>query len=76
MTKIDWDRTEKYTAAEFAAIERNADGDICNDLDAHLIWMTDAQRDQLTGDDQYRADLADEEMRCMLADAAIEFGAA
>ena len=76
MTKIDWDRTEKYTDAEFAAIERNADGDICRDLDAHLIWMTDAQRDQLTGDDQYRADLADEEMRCMIADAAIEFGVA
>ena len=76
MTKIDWTRTEKYTDAEFAAIERNADGDICNDLDAHLIWMTNTQRDQLTGDDQYRADLADEEMRCMRADAAIEFGAA
>jgi len=44
MTKIDWDRTEKYTDVEFAAIERNADGDICRDLDAHLIWMTDAQR--------------------------------
>lgn len=76
MTKIDWDREDKYTNAEFAAIERNADGDICNDLEAHLLWMTEAQREKLTGDDQYRADLADEEMAYMHADAAIEFGVA
>ena len=76
MTKIDWNRQDKYTDAEFDAIERNADGDICNDLDVHLLWMTAAQRGRLTGDDQYRADLADEEMACLLAEAAIEFGAA
>jgi hypothetical protein len=76
MTKIDWDRTKKYTAAEFKAIERNADGDICYDLDVHILWMTEAQRNQLTGDDQYRADLADEEMAYMHENAAIEFGVA
>lgn len=76
MTKIDWDRTKKYTAAEFKAIERNADGDICHDLDVHILWMTEAQRNQLTGDDQYRAELADEEMACLHAEAAIEFGVA
>ena len=76
MTKIDWNRQDQYTDAEFDAIERNADGDICHDLDLHLLWMTEAQRDRLTGDDQYRADLADEEMACMHAEAAIEFGVA
>lgn len=76
MAKIDWNREDKYTDAEFDAIERNADGDICEDLDAHILWMTAAQRDRLTGDDQYRADLADEEMRCLRAEAAIEFGVA
>jgi len=76
MTKIDWNRQDQYTDAEFDAIERNVDGDICEDLDVHLLWMTKAQRDRLTGDDQYRADLADEEMRCLHAEAAIEFGVA
>ena len=76
MTKIDWNRQDKYTNAEFAAIERNADGDICEDLDLHIMWMTKAQRNKLTGDDQYRADLADEEIRCLRAEAEIEFGVA
>jgi hypothetical protein len=76
MTKIDWNREGKYTDAEFDAIKRNADGDICYDLDVHLLWMTTAQRSRLTEDDQYRADLADEEMACLHAEAAIEFGVA
>ena len=70
-TQIDWDRKADYTDAEFQAIWRNEDGDICLDLDVHLLWMTSEQRKSLTGDDQYRADLADEEMRCLYEEAGL-----
>ena len=76
MTKFDFNRTEKYTNAEFNAIERDAYGNICCDLDLHLIYMTEAQREQLSGDDWSRADFYDEEMRYLMAQAAIEFGVA
>ena len=75
-TQIDWDRKADYTDAEFQAIWRNEDGDICLDLDVHLLFMTAAQRKSLTGDDQYRADLADEEMAYLHEAATVEFEAA
>jgi hypothetical protein len=76
MTKFDFDRTKNYTNAEFNAIERDAYGNICCDLDLHLIYMTEAQRERLSEDDWSRAIVYDEEMRCLMAEAAIEFGIA
>ena len=75
-TNIDWDRTEKYTDAEFAAIKRNADGDVCTDLDVHHIWMTSAQKQRLTNNDQIRVDYYEEELAYLREQAKAEFGAA
>jgi len=75
-TQIDWDRKVEYTAAEFAGIRRNADGDICEDLDVHCIWMTPAQKCSLTGDDQYRVDGYEEDMAYMMEEAKAEFAGA
>ena len=75
-TEINWERKSEYTATEFSNIQRNVDGDICFDLDVHLLFMTAAQRKSLTGDDQYRADLADEEMAYLHEAATVEFEAA
>lgn len=75
-TKIDWDRKVKYTAAEFAGIRRNADGDICEDLDVHCIWMTPAQKRRLTSDDKERVDEYELDMAYMMEQAKAEFGAA
>ena len=68
------ERETHYTDEEFWAIERNEDGDICRDLGEHLIWMTPAQREQLSEDDHARADEHDEEMRVLRYEACIEFG--
>ena len=75
-TQIDWDRKVKYTAAEFAGIRRNADGDICEDLDVHCIWMTPAQKRRLTSDDKERIDEYELDMAYMMEQAKAEFGAA
>ena len=73
MTNLN-DREEKFTDAEFAALERNADGDIVEDLGLANIWMTEAQIAQLSGDDQTRVDGYQEEMRVMLAQLMEELG--
>jgi|13_taG_2_1085334.scaffolds.fasta_scaffold21530_4 hypothetical protein len=75
-TNIDWERTEKYTDAEFAAIKRNADGDVCTDLDVHHIWMTSAQKLRLTGDDQSRVEYYEFELDYLKEQFKAEFGAA
>ena len=75
-TEINWERKSEYTASEFNNIQRNVDGDICFDLDVHLLFMTAEQRKSLSGDDQHRADLADEEMAYLHEEAACEFGLA
>ena len=75
-TKIDWDRKVKYTAAEFAGIRRNADGDICEDLDIHCIWMTPAQKRRLTSDDKERVDEYELDMAYMMEQAKAEFAGA
>ena len=75
-TQIDWDRKVKYTTAEFAGIRRNADGDICEDLDVHCIWMTPAQKRRLTSDDKERIDEYELDMAYMMEQAKAEFGAA
>ncbi len=69
-----FDRTAKFTNREFRLLDRNADGDVTDDLEAACIWMTDAQVEKLTGDDQSRVDGYREEMRCMMAEAKAEFG--
>ena len=63
----------KLTNAEFKALERNPDGDVI-DLYGKWIEMTPAQHEKLTGDDSSRLFEYQEEMRCMLADLAAEFG--
>ena len=74
-TQIDWDRRDQYTDQEFDNIQRNADGDIANDFDCHLIWMTPEQKDRLSDYDDHRRILAEEEMEYMLEDARAEVGA-
>jgi hypothetical protein len=60
-------REEAFSDAEFAAIPRNADGDILDLYDA-FPFITDAQREKLTGDDQSRMEDYDEEIRVMRAE--------
>lgn len=67
-------RDDPFTDEEFAAIPRNADGDIL-DLEDAYPFITDAQRAHLTGDDETRIDSLDEEMRCLIAASQAEFGA-
>ena len=59
-------RTAPFTDAEFRALPRNADGDLIDLADAYP-WVTDAQRERLTGDDYTRFDDLDEEIRCEIA---------
>lgn len=61
------ERTEKFTAEEFKALPRNADGDIINLYDA-FVWFTPEQVDALTGDDYSRVEDYEEELRCMAAE--------
>lgn len=63
-------RTESFTTKEFNALARNADGDIINLSDAYP-FITDLQRERLSGDDWSRMDDLDEEMNWMMQ----EFGA-
>jgi hypothetical protein len=72
-TNIDWNRTEQYTDEQFDNIKRNADGDIANDFDCHLIWMTPEQKDRLSAYDDHRRILAEEEMEYLRAEAYEEF---
>lgn len=62
----------KFTNAEFKAIPRNSNGDIIDLFDAYC-FLTDAQREKLTGDDQSRCQDYDEELRCLTAQALEEF---
>ena len=67
-------RTAPLTDAEFAALERNSEtGDVI-DLSLAYPFITDAQRERLSGDDWSRCIDLDEELACMLADLEIEFG--
>jgi hypothetical protein len=66
-------RTTAFTAAEFAGLERNTNGDLI-ELDRAYPFISDKQRDALTGDDMSRMDNLDEELRYLMADAAAEFG--
>lgn len=63
-----FDRTEKFTDAEFDALARNSDGDVIDDLGMAYIWMNEAQVERLTGDDYTRVDEYREEMRYMMAE--------
>jgi len=63
------ERTEKFTAEEFEALPRNADGDI-NDLYNAFVWFTPEQVNALTGDDYTRVDDYEEELRYMAAEFA------
>ena len=64
---LDSDREQPLTDAEFDALPRNSDGDII-DLEEAACFITDAQRERLTGDDQTRMDNHDEEIRCLMAE--------
>jgi hypothetical protein len=63
------DRTKAFTAAEFKALPRNADGDII-DLWAAFVWFTPQQVAALTADDCSRVEDYNEELRCMVAEFA------
>ena len=64
---------EKFTNAEFKAIPRNSDGDIIDLFDAYC-FLTNAQREGLTGDDQSRCQGYDEDLRYLAAMSLKEFG--
>lgn len=66
-------RETKLTDAEFDALPRNEDGDII-DLSKAYVFITDEQREKLTGDDWSRMIDLDEEMSCLIAEAREEFG--
>ena len=57
----------KFTYAEFKAIPRYSNGDIIDLYDAYC-FITDEQRERLTGDDWSRCIEYDEELLCMMAD--------
>lgn len=67
-------RETKLTDAEFRALPRNACGDII-DLSLAYPFITDSQRERLSGDDWSRMDALDEEMAYLIAEAREEFGA-
>ena len=50
---LDNIRTKKYTMKEFRALDRNADGELC-DMYEHFLLLTDKQVDMLVGDDWQR----------------------
>jgi hypothetical protein len=63
------DRTEQFTDAEFAALQRNADGDIIH-LSQAYPWISDDQREHLSEDDWSRMIDMDEELACLVAEFA------
>jgi hypothetical protein len=63
------DRNKAFTAAEFKALPRNADGDII-DLWAAFVWLTPQQVGALTADDYSRVEDYNEELRCIVAEFA------
>ena len=58
---------EPFTDEEFAAVPRNADGDILDLYDAYC-FITDEQRKKLTSDDWSRMNDYDEELEYMKAE--------
>ena len=56
-----------FTNAQFKALPRNADGDIIDLADAYP-FITEAQRERLTGDDYSRMDDLDEEISYLAAE--------
>ena len=62
------ERDTKLTNAEFAALERNADGRIVWDLDLVWIWATDSQKLRMDSDDRYHGFELDEEMALLASE--------
>ncbi len=62
------ERDTKLTNAEFAALERNADGRILRDFDLAWIWATDSQKMRMHGDDQSQGFELDEEMAFLVSE--------
>jgi|AJXC01.1.fsa_nt_gi hypothetical protein len=66
------DRTTKYTAKEFKAFPRYANGDL-KDLRYIWLWLKPAQIKQLTDDDTSRCWEYEEENATILAECIAEF---
>ena len=62
------ERTTQLTNAEFRALRRNTEGRIIDDFEMAWIWMTDAQKDRLHGDDWSRGVELEEELSYMVAE--------
>jgi len=62
------ERTTKLTNAEFRALRRNTDGRITDDFEMAWIWMTEAQKERLHGDDWSRGVDVDEELSYLAAE--------
>lgn len=67
------DRTKSFTNAEFQALPRYPNGCI-QDLPMHFMWLTNAQKEKLHGDDWSYLDDLEEEARIMHQQARAEFG--
>jgi hypothetical protein len=67
------DKNRKFTNAEFKSLDRNADGDII-DLSECFFLISPSQVEQLSCDDWSRIQDYEEELRCLMADAHVEFG--
>jgi hypothetical protein len=70
---LDNIRTKKYTMKEFRALDRNADGELC-DMYEHFLLLTDKQVELLKGDDWQRYMDYQEELEYEMAMAREEFG--
>jgi hypothetical protein len=70
---LDTIRTKKYTMKEFKALERNADGELC-DMYEHFLLLTDKQVKLLVGDDWQRYMDYQEELEYEMHNLREEFG--
>jgi|TARA_R110001583_G_C5505025_1_gene396124 Asp-tRNA(Asn)/Glu-tRNA(Gln) amidotransferase A subunit family amidase len=69
------ERTEFFSSLEFKNLARYDNGDLHVDFwNEDFIWLTDAQKDRLTGDDQTRLDNCEEELAWDMAALEQEMG--
>jgi hypothetical protein len=70
---LDNIRTKPYTMKEFRALDRNADGELC-DMYEHFLLLTNKQVELLKGDDWQRYMDYKEELDYEMELAREEFG--
>tara|TARA_R100001132_G_C3233723_1_gene67254 strand:- start:257 stop:490 length:234 start_codon:yes stop_codon:yes gene_type:complete len=68
MTKLmDDERIKKFTPLEFKNLPRYDNGDLHVDFwNEDFIWLTDRQKNRISGDDQTRLDDYEEELAYLM----------